>query len=152
MRIQVKNKLHPSQAVIEYGGHFFKHLVIKLRAEQTIAAVRETPDTWSAIQSNRTYALNRGDRVSLISADGDTICDQCVVVRAEGGQVQLSKPLRLIQLDPVALFSTGLYEVVPAGTGYSLKGGRSGHVEDKIFATVEAAKTEIFRRQPSKAA
>ena len=152
MRVKVKMKLHPSQAVIEHGGHVFKHVIVTLRAEQTIAAVREIPDTWSAIQASGTYALNRGDRVSLISADGNTICDQCAVLRAEAGQVQLSKPLRLIQLEALGLFSNGLYEVVPNGVGYSLKGGRSGHVEDKIFGSVEAAKTEIFRRQPAKAA
>ncbi len=145
-------KLHPSQAVVEHGGHVFKHVIVTLHAEQTIAAVREIPDTWSAIQANRTYALNRGDKVSLISADGNTIADQCAVVHAEAGQVRLSKPLRLIQLEALGLFSNGLYEVVPAGTGYSLKSARSGHVEDKIFSTVDAAKTEIFRRQPAKAA
>ncbi len=152
MQVKVKMKLHPSQAVIEHGGHVFKHVIVTLRAEQTIATVREIPDTWSAIQSNRTVALRRGDRVSLVSADGNTIADQCVVVRAEGGEIELSKPLRLIQLEALGLFKSGQYEVVPNGVGYSLKGGRSGHVEDKIFGSVEAAKTEIFRRQPAKAA
>ncbi len=152
MQVKVKMKLHPSQAVIEHGGHVFKHVIVTLRAEQTIATVREIPDTWSAIQSNRTVALRRGDRVSLVSADGNTIADQCVVVRAEGGEIELSKPLRLIQLEALGLFKSGQYEVVPNGVGYSLKGGRSGHIEDKIFASVDAAKSEIFKRQPAKAA
>ncbi len=50
-------KIYPSQAVVEYAGHHFTHLVVRLRGAQTIAAVRETPEVWVKIQADRTYKV-----------------------------------------------------------------------------------------------
>ena len=92
--------------------------------------------------------LGRGDRVTLISADGLTIADQLPVVKSLSGSVWLGKPLRLIQLEEVALYSDGKLEVVPSGVGFAVQSVRDGRMEDRMFASAEAAKAEILRRQP----
>ena len=141
-------KLREGQAAIETEAFMWKHIIISLDAGQNIAELRETPGARTAVQSNRQMMLRRGDRVSIISGDGNTIADQCAVLRAEAGQVELSKPLRMISLEPGVLFTNGQIEVVAAGTGYSLRSVRGGGVEDRIFMSVDAAKQAIFKRQP----
>ncbi len=111
------SKLNPGQAAVESAGQYFKHVAVRLAGVQDIAVVREHPEMWTAIQHDRMLKLGRGDRVTLISADGLTIADQLVVVKALAGSVWLGKPLRMIQLEEVALYSDGKLEVVPAGTG-----------------------------------
>ncbi len=126
----------------------WKHVIISLTAQQSIAELREEPGAWVAVQSNRQMMLRRGDRVSIISGDGNTIGDQFVVLRAEAGRVELSAPLRMISLEAGVLFTNGQIEVVAAGTGYSLRSVRDGVPEDRIFMSVDAAKAAIFKRQP----
>ena len=143
-----ESKLNPSQAAVESAGQYFKHVAVRLRGAQSIAVVREHPEVWTAIQTTRTLKLQRGDRVTLISADGLTIADQLVVVKALSGSVWLGKPLRMIQLEEVALYSDGKLEVVPSGVGFAVQSVRDGRMEDRMFASAEAAKSEILRRQP----
>ncbi len=147
-----QSKLAPGSASVESAGHIFKHIAVRLTGVQDIAVVREHPEMWTAIQHDRMLKLGRGDRVTLISADGLTIADQLVVVKALAGSVWLGKPLRMIQLEEVALCSDGKLEVVPAGTGYSLQHVRDGGTESRIYQSAEAAKAEILRRQPQQVA
>ena len=144
----LQSKINPGQAAVESAGQFFKHVCVRLKGAQDIAVVREHPEMWTAIQHDRMLKLGRGDRVTLISPDGLTIADQMVVTKALAGSVWLGKPLRMIQLEEVALFSDGKLEVVPAGTGFSLQHVRDGGAESRIYASAEAAKAEILRRQP----
>ena len=72
--------------------------------------------------------------------------------RAQDGQVWLGKPLRMVELDPVGLFSDGQNEVWPNGTGFSIKHSRDGMVEDKVYQTQDACRVEILRRRPTRAA
>ncbi len=148
----LQSKLAPGQAAVESAGQFFKHVCVRLTGAQDIAVVREHPEMWTAIQTTRTLKLGRGDRVTLISPDGLTIADQMVVTKALSGSVWLGKPLRMIQLEEVALYSDGKLEVVPAGTGYALQHVRDGGTESRIYASAEAAKAEILRRQPQQVA
>ena len=148
----VSAKLQAAQAQVEQVGHRFKHLSVALHGTQTIAAVLETPYAWSAIQADRVRHLNKGDTVSIISADGLTICDRPMVVKAEAGHLWFSKPIRLITLEAVVLFENSSHRVVPVGTGYSIQTLRDGRTDDKIFGSVESCKAEILRRQPVKAA
>ena len=143
-----ESKLNPSQAAVESAGQFFKHVCVRLTGAQDIAVVREHPSCWSAIQTTRTLKMNRGDRVTLISADGLTIADQLPVVKSLSGSIWLGKPLRLIQLEEVALFSDGKLEVVPSGIGFAVQSVRDGRMEDRVYASAEAAKSEILRRMP----
>ena len=143
-------KINPSQASLEYAGVQFKHVVVALSGDQTIAGVLETPDMWVNLQSG--MRLSKGDRVTVIAADGNALADMAMVVKAEAGQLWFSKPLRVVALDEVALFSDGVHRVVPVGTGYSVSNIRSGRVGDRIFHSEEAAKAEILKRQPSKVA
>ena len=92
--------------------------------------------------------LGRGNRVSLISADGLTIMDQAVVTKAFSGNVWLGKPLRMITLEEVAMFSDGQLQIVPAGVGFAIQHVRDGGTEDRVYQSAEAAKSEILRRQP----
>ncbi len=64
----------------------------------------------------------------------------------------LWKPLRMIELDAVALKDDGQLEVWPAGTGFSVRHIKDGRIDDRIFTSVEACWAEILRRQPSKVA
>ena len=145
-------KIMATQAMVEAVGHRFKNLSVALHGTQTIAAALETPSAWTSVQGDRVRHLNKGDTATIISPDGQTICDKAMVVRAEGGHLWFSKPLRMVSLEAVVFFEDGKHRVVPAGVGYSIQSIRDGRTADKIFGTAEAAKAEILRREPVKAA
>ena len=150
----LSQKINPAAVEVEAAGNRFRHLVVSLRDNQTIAAVREDPALWGAVQAgrDRTKHAHRGDHVTIVSSDGLSIAERCVVTRALGGSVWLSKPLRLVQLEVEPLYAAGNLEVVPSGAGYSLRRTRDNVVEGRIFLSADAAKSEILRRQPSKVA
>ncbi len=141
-------KLQTAQSQVGAAGYRFKHLSVALHGEQTIAEVLETPDAWSAIQGDRVRHLNKGDTVTVISADGLTICDRSMVSKALAGSVWFSKPLRMVTLEEVALFSDAKHRIVPVGVGYSIQTLRDGRTDEKIFGTPKAAEAEIHRRAP----
>lgn len=147
----MQQKIDPSRCTVDLG-RMFKHLHVRLTELQTIDAAASSPECWKAIQGDGTKRLARGDIVSLIAADGLTISDSHRVSKAIAGHVWLTKPLRIVKLEEDALFSDGTREVVPNGTGYSIRTVRDGRVEDKIYQTTEAAKGEVLRRQPKRAA
>ena len=147
-----KIKLQAMQSQIESVGYRWKFLSVALKGEQTIAEVLETPDAWSDIQADRARHLNKGDQVSIISSDGLVVCDKAMVTKAEKGHLWFSKPLRMINLEEVTYFEDAKNRVVPVGTGFSIMTLRDGRIDDRIFGTAEAAKAEILRRQPVKAA
>jgi hypothetical protein len=132
----------------EHVEHEFRHLVVKLRGRQTITGLIEDPSMWLAIQSDRAKRLSRGDRVSIISADGLEMADSCIVRDMQKGHVFLTKPLRLIQFAEVALFQTEQRAVVHSGAGFAVKRLRDGVIEDRIFASEEQAKAAILREMP----
>ncbi len=144
-------KLNPTQCVVESAGHLFKHIVVTLSGAQEIAVLRETPSAWRLVQANRNLVLKRGDTVSIISSDGLVFAESLGVKRALAGEVWLDKPLRIRTLEPDVLYETPQHSIIPAGVGFSIKHNR-GQTEDRIFATVEAAKTELNRRAPVQAA
>ncbi len=85
---------------------------------------------------------------TLVSHDGLTIHDSYIVTKAEGGSVWLGeKPLRIINLEEDALFSDGVNEVVPKGTGYAVRHVRSRRDEGPVFTSAKAAEAEVLRRQ-----
>ncbi len=140
-------KLNPTQCCVESAGHTFKHILVTLTGAQEIAVLRESPAAWRLVQANRGLAVRRGDTVSIISADGCVFAEALGVKRAMGGDVWLDKPLRIRTLEPDILYESASASVVPVGTGFSIKHNR-GQTEDRVFATVEAAKTELNRRAP----
>ena len=141
-------KLNPTQVTVESAGHTFKHILVSLKGDQQIDVLRETPGAWTLVQANRGLAVRRGDTVTIMSADGTVKCDSLTVTRALGGEVWLGKPLRIVKLEPDILYEDKAHSVVPVGTGYSIKHARTDVVEDRVFASVAAAKTELGRRQP----
>jgi len=145
-------KITASQCIVDSHGQVFKHLVVNLKAEQSIAEIRETPEAWIAIQQESTFAVKKGDSVTLISQDGLSMALECIVTKALAGDVWLGKPSRMVKLEADSLFSDEHHSVVARGTGYCLKRLRDGHVEDGIFATAKAAEMEVVRRQPKKVA
>ncbi len=149
--LRLNSKLSVTQARVEYAGQTWKHVVITLRGTQSIAEVRESPELWTSLQADMAVKVGRGDEVSFISPDGLEIADRCRVTRAQDGQVWLSKPLRVVSLDPVGLFNDGESEVWPNGTGFSIK-HRDGMVEDKVYVSQDACRSEILRRRPTRAA
>ena len=143
-----QQKIDPRRVAVDTDGMRFRHLVVDLTERLSIADAREQPELWSRVQERQDLKVKRGDRVTLVSSDGLTIADQCVVLRAQGGSAWLGAPLRMITLEEVGLFSDGLHQVVPNGVGYSVCNIRSGRVGDRIFNSEEAAKSEILKRQP----
>ena len=141
-------KLQASQSQVEAAGFRWKHLSVALHGDQTIAGVLETPDAWSALQTDRVRCLSKGDKVSVISADGLVLADQAIVTKALAGSVWFSKPLRMVSLEEVALFSDDKHRIIAVGTGYSIQTLRDGRTDEKIFGTPKAAEAEIHRRAP----
>ncbi len=141
-------KLQAAQSQVEAAGYRWKHLSVALHGNQTIAEVLETPDAWSALQGDRVRCLSKGDKVSIISADGLVLADQAIVTKALAGSVWFSKPLRMVSLEEVALFSDDKHRIIAVGTGYSIQTLRDGRTDEKIFGTPKAAEAEIHRRAP----
>jgi hypothetical protein len=141
-------KLQAAQSQVEAAGYRWKHLSVALNGNQTIAEVLETPDAWSALQTDRVRCLSKGDKVSIISADGLVLADQAIVTKALAGSVWFSKPLRMVSLEEVALFSDDKHRIIAVGTGYSIQTLRDGRTDEKIFGTPKAAEAEIHRRAP----
>ncbi len=142
-------KLSPQQCVLESAGHFFRHVVVTLRGDQTIAELREQPSAWALCQSNRNICLKRADTVTCLSADGKIKVESMTVVRAVGPDVFLGAPLRIVEMETdVAFEDSAGHEVIPSGVGYAIKHTKGGKVEDRIYATAAAAKTELNRRAP----
>ncbi len=152
MRVPLSKNISPAQVRVQEDGQVFRHIVVKLKGEQTIPELRESPDVWQAVQHEGSLKVSRGDIVSMVSADGNQICDSCRVVKAEGGKLWLGAPLRMIELDAVSYYSDSFDAVVANGTGYSIFNIRGGHTGDRTFVSVEAAKQEIIRRRPTRAA
>ena len=144
-------KLRTSQ--VKLASACFKHVVISLAPGQEVSALLENPSAWTAVQAgDRSLILNRGDEVSIVSSDGLTKADRATVLKALEGRVWLARPLRMIELQEVALWGNAAYRVVPNGSGFSIQGVRDNRIDDRIFASVEACKSEILRREPVKAA
>ena len=141
-------KLQAAQSQVEAAGYRWKHLSVSLTGNQSIAEVLETPDAWSALQTDRVRCLSKGDKVSIISADGLVLADQAIVTKALAGSVWFSKPLRMVSLEEVALFSDDKHRIIAVGTGYSIQTLRDGRTDEKIFGTPKAAEAEIHRRAP----
>ena len=148
----LSQKISLAQIELELGGHRFRHFLLTLRGEQTIAGIREQPEQFVIVQGNAGTRLARGDELSIIAADGLTVADRCMVTRVLSGSVWLSKPLRIVQLEEVGLFDNGHERVVPVGTGFSVQSVRGGHTYDKVYATEDAAKAQILKSQPVRAA
>ena len=144
------SKLHPGQCLD--AEQVFKHVVISLRADQTITGVREDVACWTAIQHDLGRRVRRGDEVTIVSADGLQVADRCRVLRAEGGKLWLGKPLRVVSLEPVGLYDNGQHRVVPNGTGFSIQNCRDNRAEDRVYQSEEQAKSEILRRMPTRVA
>ena len=139
--------LKPQQCHIESAGHQYRHLIVTLTGSQEIAVLRETPGAWKLVQASRTVVLKRGDTVSIISSNGCVFAESLGVKRAIGGDVFLDKPLRIRTLEPDILYETPQHSIIPVGTGFSIKHAR-GQTEERVFVSVEAAKTELNRRAP----
>ena len=51
-------------------------------------------------------------------------------------------------LEPEALWTDGHHEVVPNGTGYSIRHTRTGASDGVVYQSVDAARNRILREQP----
>ncbi len=149
LRVPLNKNIYPNQLRVQEDGQIWRHIVVKLKGEQSIPELRESTDVWQAVQHEGSLKVSRGDIVSMVSADGNEICDSRRVVKAEGGKLWLGAPLRMITLDAVSYYSDSFDAVVANGTGYSIFNIRGGHTGDRVFVSVEAAKQEIIRRRPT---
>ncbi len=119
----------------------FRHIFVTLTERDNLATFREDPSRWTAVQSAQHTRVKRGDSVTLVSHDGLTIHDSYIVTKAEGGCVWLNdKPLRVINLEEDALFSDGVNEVVPKGTGYAVRHVRSKRDEGPVYTSAKACR------------
>lgn len=131
----------------------FRHIVLTLAEGDNISTfAADAVNSWGLVQQRSDLRLKRGDRVTLVSADGLTMHDSCIVLKAVGGSVWLGKPLRIVSLESDVLFSDGVHEVVPVGTSFGVRHVRSGRVDGPTFGTSRAAEAEVLRRQPQRVA
>ena len=147
--------LDPKHIQTDACGKVFRHQVLTLQPGQSMAELRETPGAFKRVQQSRDKKILRSDFITVIenAEDGGTRTYYKMPVTACGAEVYLGKPQHVIDQDSVVLYSAdSLYEVVPNGTGYSIRNIRDGHVEDRAFNSANAAKAELLRRQPSRAA
>ena len=145
-------KLSPSQLSLDHAGKYFRHMILKLSGDQTVAALRETPECWKAIQASREIRVLKSDQITVIDADGLRITERMPVTKAVGSEVFLGKPLRIIEMEAEALFADEIFEVVANGARYSIRDKRSGHTDQYTYETAKAAEHEIMRRRPRSAA
>ncbi len=89
LRVPLNKNISPAQVRCESDNQIWRHIVVKLKGEQSIPEVRESPELWQAVQHEGSLKVSRGDIVSMISADGNQICDSCRVIKAEGGKLRL---------------------------------------------------------------
>ena len=147
----MKTQIHPERA--QLAQHAFRHVVVNLREGDNIATfAQEHVDGWALVQGRSELRVKRGDAVTLVSDDGLTLYDQAMVLKAEGGNVWLSKPLRIVTLEGDVMYSAAGLEVVPRGVGFAIRHARDGRVEDRVFSSADAAKSELLRRQPRQVA
>lgn len=149
LKIVQNKRFSPTQLTVEWNGQLSKHCILSLRAGQaTISEALQTPALWGMIQANQVTALRPGDTVTVISPDGLVRADSAMVT-AGGSEVYFSKPLRLVEMQPVALFETVSHRVIPEGSRFAIQSKKDGTVDrTKLYQTVEAAKHELLARQP----
>lgn len=147
-KIVANNRLSPAQVSIEWNGVLHKHCVVSLREGQTINDALQIPSLWAMIQADRAKALRRGDTVSVIAPDGNTIADRAMVTRADH-EVFFSKPQRLVELEMPPLFETVAYRVVPEGARFAVQDKKTGAIDrSRLFESAESAKADLLARQP----
>ena len=140
--------IRPGQATVDSCGQKFKVLVVELTGSQTVDGLRASPSAFKLIQPDRTLTLHRGDTVHVVAADGGSIAQGLCVIRALGHEIWLGKPLRIVKLEQDILYEDASHTVVPQGAGYSIRHNRTEVVEDRVFHSVDAAKSELARRAP----
>ena len=97
-------KIRPEQAIS--AQHAIRDIVLTLKPGDNIATfAAENVDAWALIQARGELRVKKGDRVTLVSDDGLTLYDNCVVTKAESGRVWLSKPLRIVTLEGDVMYS-----------------------------------------------
>ena len=141
-------KLLPMQVQFESGGHTQKTVVVALSGDQTLDALVGSPGAWKQVQTDRTVAIRRGDSVNVWSSDGLVFAEGLLCIRSLAGEIWLSKPLRLVTMEVEALYEDKTYQIIPRGAGFVIHHKRTSAVEDKVFASVAQAKSELSRRAP----
>ena len=141
-------KLLPKQVQLESAGHSLKTVVITLSGDQTLDDLVGTPGAWKHIQTDRTVCVHRGCEVHVWSADGTVLAQSLTVIKAVGGEVWLGAPARLINMEVEGLYEDASHSIIAVGAGYSIRHKRTWAVEQKVYQTVGAAKSELSRRQP----
>ncbi len=147
-------KINNPQVSMDHQGHKHRSIRITLVGNQTFDNVFSDPAMFSLIQENAAIRVHPGDYVTLVAADGTAIADGCVVTKIVGGKspgVFLSKPLRIVKLDPdQSLFTDGKHEVVVEGTRFRIRNVATGTFTDGgiAYQSADAAKSEILKMQP----
>ncbi len=108
-----------------------------------------SPGAWKQVQTDRTVAVRRGDSVNVWSSDGLVFAEGLMVIRSLGGEIWLSKPIRLVTMEVEALYEDKTHTIIPRGAGFVIRHTRTEAVEDKVYQSVAAAKSAISRRQPT---
>jgi len=148
----IMQKIDPaSVSIAAFNSHRWAR--VALRGSMTIDAVRENPSLWANVQSYPATRLAKGDRIDLVSADGLTIGLDFIVTRTLAGELWLSKPARLVQLEADALYENERYQVQPVGTSFGVYDKRAKHLHgDKTYPTAAAAESALHKLAPVKVA
>lgn len=141
-------KLLPTQIQLEFAGQTQKTITVTLLGDQTLDALVGSPRAWKQVQTDRTVSLHRGDLVNVWSNDGLVLAEGLMVTRSLAGEIWLSKPLRLVTMEAEALFEDTLHTIIPVGAGFSIRHKRTEALEERVYQSVAAAKSELNRRVP----
>ena len=148
-----RRPINTTQVEVCVDGHAGRWIYVTLTERDNIATFREDPDGWGVVQQDMMKRVAPGDFVTLISYDGLQRYDGYSVSKIEDSRIRLNdRPLRVLSFEPQTLYGDGHSEVIAHGSGFAIKNVRSGRVEDRNYASPAAAKAEIVRRQPVRAA
>jgi hypothetical protein len=127
-----------------------RHTVVTLKPSDNIATfAAENVDAWALVQARGELRVKKGDRVTLVSNDGLTMHDSCVVTKAESGRVWLSKPLRVVTLEADGLYGNDRYQIIPIGTSFGIFDKRLDRQHgDKTYPSAAAAESALHRLSP----
>ena len=145
-------KISPENvSVAAFNSHRWAR--VSLRGSLSIDTVRENPGLWARVQDTPATRLAKGDRIDLVSPDGLVLAEGFIVTRALAGDIWLSKPARLINLEADALYGNDRYEVVPIGTAFGIRDKRLDvRQSSTVYPTAAAAESALHRLMPRKVA
>ena len=115
------------------------HHWVTLNDQVNLAEFHQDPQ---ALFGNK---INRGDLVTLVSGDGQTIYFACFVKSNVGG-IYLDAPLRMTGLEESPLYGNARYQVRSVGKQYGVFPQAGSEPIGQLWGSARAAENDLHRR------